>query len=366
MTSAQGPRSPANQEFPELLQFLDQELRPGSSWSIAQEYPTAVFPGNIHNMRIISNEEGIQSHALIRPLIVKTPTCNWKIAAIGSVVTKSTARQRGYSRQVMDSCLREAEKQQCDIAILWSNLHEFYIKQGFCLAGFEESFMMDSALALPKASFRISSDARISPEAIARLYSQHSVNTPRSLEDIRQFLKIPNARIFTAWDASGALAAYAVEGKGADLQGYIHEWSGNIDALLHVFHHVWKQHQKPITILIPHHSQNLIRRLNQLGNLHHHQGYLGLMKVLNPTKACERVVNHARALGVFDFQMTYQEGQVQISLGQERLQIETNLDLPRLIFGPIEFEGISASVKNTEVLKRIFPLPLWIWGWDSV
>ena len=93
----EGPRSPTENEFDRVLDFLNGQLRPDSQWSIAQEYPTALSTTNLHNMRIITENERILSHAVLKPLIVKTPHVVLKVGAIGSVVTDESARGQGLS-----------------------------------------------------------------------------------------------------------------------------------------------------------------------------------------------------------------------------------------------------------------------------
>src|SRR5690606_7372923 len=116
----------------------------------------------------------------------------------------------------------------CDIAVLWTNLYEFYQKIGFELAGYEESFQIERKLAVPPAELTFKTGAKVSPEAILRLYQKHTVQTHRSVEDIRRFLLIPRSIVHTAWNSAGLLEAFAVEGKGADLTDYVHEWSGSL------------------------------------------------------------------------------------------------------------------------------------------
>ena len=38
----EGPRQPLEKEYAEILNFLKQELRPNTQWSVASEYPTAL------------------------------------------------------------------------------------------------------------------------------------------------------------------------------------------------------------------------------------------------------------------------------------------------------------------------------------
>ena len=81
-----GPRAPFENELPGIVQFLDSHLRPKEDWSISSEYPIAFSSGNLGNIRIIRDDEKILSHALMRPLIIKSPVGLFKVAGIGSVV----------------------------------------------------------------------------------------------------------------------------------------------------------------------------------------------------------------------------------------------------------------------------------------
>ena len=68
----EGPRAPTTTEFPELVNFLNENLREKAptTWSIAEEYPTALNPQNIQNFRIIKDQEKILSHALFQTYYV--------------------------------------------------------------------------------------------------------------------------------------------------------------------------------------------------------------------------------------------------------------------------------------------------------
>src|SRR5262245_44580133 len=137
----EGPRPPTPAEFSRILEFLNRNLRQNESWSISSEYPTALNEGNLGNIRIIKENNEILSHAVLRPLLIKTPIGMFKIAAIGSVVTDPRYRTQGLSSQIVEDCLEAARAQGCDFAILWTNLYEFYRKFGFELAGSEISYI---------------------------------------------------------------------------------------------------------------------------------------------------------------------------------------------------------------------------------
>jgi predicted acetyltransferase len=126
-----GPRAPHDAEFSSVVQFLDQNLRPEAGWSIQAEYPVAISPANIGNIRIIKDSGHVLSHAVMRPMIIKSPVGLFKVAGIGSVVTSSEHRNRGLSRTIIDNCLTAAREHGSDFAILWTNLYDFYRKMGF-------------------------------------------------------------------------------------------------------------------------------------------------------------------------------------------------------------------------------------------
>ena len=77
----QGPRSPETHEWPQVVDFLNVNLRQNKSWTITSEYPTALSANNIHNMSIITEDEKIISHAVLKTFVVKTPHAIFKVGA---------------------------------------------------------------------------------------------------------------------------------------------------------------------------------------------------------------------------------------------------------------------------------------------
>lgn len=360
----EGPRPPHQSEYKRVLDFLDQQLRSEQTWSIADEYPTALTPSNIHNMRIIADDEKVLSHAVIKPLILKTPNCILKVAAIGSVVTEEAHRNQGLSRQILETCLEEASKQDCDLAILWTNLHDFYRKLGFELAGTEISFLIENEFQAPSNEYKFLKSNQVSPESIYRVYQQHTVTSFRSIEDVRKFMKIPQTQIYTAWDKSGQLAAYAVEGKGVDLTGYIHEWGGNVTALISLLSYIRKERQAALTIIVPQQSENLILNL-QKHNFAANRGFLGMIKIIQHNSFFGKIKKGARALGLNDIVLEKNNDEFVFGFGQDLIATNDERALIRVLLGPSpEIDSFSDATRTK--MKRILPLPFWLWGWDSV
>lgn len=355
MEGFEGPRPPAPEELNNVVKFLNSQLRRESNWSIADEYPTTYSSENRENIRIIKSGEQVLSHAAVKTLIIKTPFGLFKVAAIGGVVTLESHRQQGLGRKILEDCVEIAKNQGHDFAILWTNLYDLYRKIGFELGGSEISLLLDKPVpVLSPLNLKYIKGANISAEALERVYSKHTVTNIRRISDIQKFLKIPNSTVYSAWTAEQQLVAYAVEGKGADLNGYIHEWGGGVNEILHLFNYALKDQKRNLTIICPGHAQNLIRQVQPHSKVFH-PGYLGMIKILNTKNLIEKVNRFARLIG------------------HSRFNLEPLIDqcpeaqLVRVFFGPSDSQFLSkCDDKTREIINQILPIPMWVWGWDSV
>jgi predicted acetyltransferase len=363
-----GPRPLYGHELGQFVDFLSSNLRPDHKWSIADEYPLAIHDANLNNVRVIKDDKDFLSAAVMKPLIIKSPAGLFKVAAIGSVVTAPEHRNRGFSKQVLDGCLEAGLQHGCDFAILWTNLFEFYRKLGFELAGTEISLSLPKDFKAPENSPQLNfiDSSKVDPEAILRIYSQHTSGAIRTTEDIRKFLKIPNSRVYTAWDAQNKLQAYAVEGKGADFDAYIHEWGGGVSKLLPLLQHITKTQGRSVTLIAPSSSHNLILQLTSLG-AKQHSGVLGMIKILNPAQFLMKIKKYIRGMGVEDLVLEPREGQYYLGYKQQIFRTDSTTDLTKLIFGPGKAsQHPTLDPETTAAFEKILPISMWIWGWDSV
>jgi GNAT superfamily N-acetyltransferase len=361
----EGPRAPTETEWSRVVEFLNANLRPDSHWSIANEYPTALSTANLGNVRIIADGNTVISHAVLKPLILRTPTAILKVGAIGSVVTDSARRGQGLSSQILQECLNEAARQDCDIAVLWTNLYDFYRRLDFELAGAEESVVLQEELTLPPHALRMMKGNHVSAEALLRLYAQHSVGSVRTAEDIRKFLTIPNTTLYTAWEKDGTLAAFAVEGKGADLTGYLHEWGGSVSKLLALFGWIRKERKDPITVICGRQSTNLLGALKALPGALHNEGYLGMIKLIRVEPLFQKIHKAAKSIGIPNLVLEKKAGEFHLGVGNNIVQFPDEKDMVRVLFGPMP-EIPYLNPETIQTIERILPLPLWLWGWDSI
>ncbi len=360
-----GPRAPHDSEWAKVIEFLNASIRPGQAWSISDEYPASLGRSQAHNMRVIMENGEVIAHAVFKPIILKTAVGIFKVAGIGSVVTSDRHRKQGHSTRIIESCLEAAKSADCDFAILWTDLFDFYRRMGFELAGSETTVLIDRDLA-PETAYTFNDSNRVAPDAILRVYHQHSVSSHRNIDDVRASLAIPNTRVSTAWDTSGKLAAYAIEGKGADLDGYVHEWGGSTTALLALLTHMRKRQKRDLRIIAPAHAANLVSRLTELGCTQH-GGYLGMLKILRTDALFTKIGRYARAQGIPDLVLEVRDGKSHFGRGSQVYSTDSEIDLLRLLFGPEKPSAIHQfDAVTAEAFDRILPIPVWVWGWDSV
>lgn len=354
------PRPPQDFEVSAIIDFLNKHLRSSTDWSIADEYPQAMSVGNHKNIRIITENGRIVAHAVTKFILVKNSFGLFRVAAIGSVVTHPDFRNKGYSQKIIESCLQLASDESADFAILWTDLFDFYRKFDFELAGHEVSVVIErQPQILASPSLKILKTNKVSPEAILRLFNQHTCSTVRTSDDIRKYLQIPNSRVYTAWGADQQLLAYAIEGKGADLKGYIHEWAGQVPELLQLFSEIRRDHNAPTTVLIPQNSQNLIRQLQKWDVTVNH-GFLGMIRPIDFNQLFFKIHRRARQLGIADFVLNKTDVGFEIGTKNDVLKMANTRDLTRLLFGPVNQNELKPDFLN------LIPIPMWVWGWDSV
>lgn len=363
----EGPRAPKPQEFDSLLHFLNENLRKDLAWTISHEYPTALSLNNIHNMSIITDGEShqIAAHALVKPLIMKSPLSLFKIGAIGSVVTSPEFRNQGLSSQNINNCLQMAKDQDCELAVLWTDQFDYYKKFGFEAAGYEYTYQLSKTQPV-NTDLKYLKTSKVDPNALVRLYNQHTVGCVRTADDFQKFLAIPNSNIYTAWTKDNVLVAYAAEGKGLDLQNFVHDWAGGTSQLLDLLNWVVTTQGRPTTIMAPHHATNLRKQLKAKTDFEH-QGILGLVKILNFEAVAQKIKKAFRAEGLDRFILERQGSQIIFGYNTDLYTLNNESDLVKLFFGPTrpsEMEFIKPE--TAQILETLLPLPLWIWGWDSI
>jgi N-acetylglutamate synthase-like GNAT family acetyltransferase len=359
---------PSQNEWSKVHQFLHKNLRAETDWNLRDEYPLAFADKNMGNLRIIEKDDQVVAHAVMKPSLIRTHYHLFKVGFIGSVVTDKQHRGQGYSRQIIESCLDASRQQECDFALLWTDLFDFYSKLGFEVGGQEIALQLGHQFQLQeKEGLRMMEGPQVSPEAILKLYNKHNLRTLRLNHEVRDYLKIPRSQVYTAWNQSnGQLEAYCIMGKGADFTNYIHEWGGNVSSLLALISYMKRSTGQTLTLITPPQCTNMIKQLEERG-AEKFFGILGMFKITHPIHFCKKIKRGARQLGFDQFIFEHRDGVYFFGSGTDVYQTDCDADIVRLVFGPMKPDQIHQFKDETlEVMNEIFPIPFWVWGWDSI
>ncbi len=269
---------------------------------IAREFPLLVGERNPGRSYVLRERDAVISHAAWRPLELHSGARRISAAGIGLVTTAARWRGRGLAAELIGACLEAAAGEGAELALLFGTPSALYTRAGFVLAGRERVLRVEPRLDA-KAGIR-----RGQPQDAAHLLpllEEHSLRVSRGVEEFRAQLGIPNTELFVL-EEDDQIVAYCVIGKGRDLGGVIHEWAGPALGLESLIRGVASLYGEPLWLIGP---EALAPPLEAPGGL----GALAMFRVLRP-----------EALGSDD---------------------------PVELFGDAETPA---------------PLPLYVWGLDSV
>ena len=241
--------------------LLAERLRPDRSrdYPIASEYPLVLgSEGTRHSICVVPRDDSLEARAIVAHanLWLRTMTSNSqtdgmgqiKLALVGNVATGTQAQGKGWMRKLLAEIERRAQSQGADAIVLWSDLTDFYQKMGFVPAGKELRIM----LSVPKLS-QLDRPNVWTPEGyqtgklphdlMHRMlelrsmgFKQPFFQLERSIHEFSELLKIPDLALFvghsrikkaidtTMGHHDRSIDFYFIIGKGADMQGVIHEW----------------------------------------------------------------------------------------------------------------------------------------------
>jgi predicted N-acetyltransferase YhbS len=206
-----------------LAQLLDVHFDgcPG----LLQEFPLLLGRANRSRCRVLGDGHGgYRAHAAWRRLELVTSHGRLAAAGIGMVTTHRAWRRRGLASRVVEDCVQAALREGCDLALLFGSVRGLYARLGFQPAGRERWNRIPSdGAAACAADVRAASSEDV--PALLELLQAQPLRVERTRGELERLLAIPGTRAHVL-ERAGRVAAYAIHGKGRDLQGVVHEWAG--------------------------------------------------------------------------------------------------------------------------------------------
>jgi N-acetylglutamate synthase-like GNAT family acetyltransferase len=397
----EGPRALRPEEFSSALDLLTSVFRPDGPRDIQKEYPLVLCEENLPNMRVIARGGRIISHASIYTSTLLSGDLSFKIGGINSVVTHPAQRRRGLGGSVMEDCIRVMEGASCHLSILWTQRQDFYRGLGYEPAGSNYLFKLKAA-DIPKESGESGKGGRCevlpySPRHlpdIIDIHGRETFRTERTAQEYEAYLGIPRTKTLLA-ARDGKVTAYAVMGKGEDLRNCIHEWGGEARDLLSLAREFAKFVETSgggetsgapeslesgkaagIMILAPGHETEFTRLLRRM-KIPSAFEYLAMIRVIDVEGVSSVIRDRMSGLLGREFSLRNSESGVKIIIGDEEAFLksggpgESGRNLAKLLFGPEPpsslLQGYSGFSRETlSALDRALPIPLFIWGLDSV
>jgi hypothetical protein len=118
--------------------------------------------------------------------------------------------------------------------------------------------------------------------------------------------------------------------------------------------------------MVPAHSTNLRQTIEPLASISH-QGYLGMIKIINKDALCTKIKKAFRAEGFDKIVFEQQNEQFIFGFGTDLYTLHNESDLVQLLFGPLNINSLDFVSKDVQQkLSHLLPMPFWVWGWDSI
>lgn len=293
------------------------------------------------------------------------------VIGIGLVVTHPTARSRGLSKQLQLEAESRGQQMGASLAVLWSELQEFYEKLNYAPFGQENQWELHRSHLrkirhyLSENKIHTKSESLKSFKEMHPLYASQAMGPHRSSELYQNFFKLTDVWSQGVFNEQRELKGYALRGKARDLRTCIHELIGDKNACLIALADLLEAlpHQGgSFRLQLPaSHPVNFTSVLGPPQKM-----VLAFGKILRPLSFCNWLMStqHLKQ----GLTLTFEEKQYQLKyLGQKLFSTEFGADILQLFMGPLvpnDFDNF--PLEGKQHLSGYQIPPFYFWGMDSV
>ncbi len=369
-------RCPRPDEFPRLLDWLDDGLRGGRRGRLAAEYPVALSPADLGAHLLIEESGGFLSHAFVRRVDAVAREISVSLGMIGLVYSAPEARNRGLASACVEAAIAELARSGAQLIALWTDRTRFYTRLGFGLSGREWIWRLDAARV--ERARRISRDrdddgSRPRTSEVSGPRERDAEILERAASERPAFVRRAPGQLARAWTAAdcevkvarrdGVPVAYSALGRGDDFPGIVHEWAGEPAALLDCLS-AHLETRTAIGLLSSSAGEPLTDRLRDAGAVASPGGFAWL-RIVDASALWSSIV--AKAPGLSGTALSGAGDSFTLEAGAVKLSLR-HRELCALIAGPRLPAGILADLPEPWLgaLRERLPLPLFVWGFDSI
>ena len=276
---------PSSHDREEVIAFLDRILRPGGALSVSEDLPLLLGPDARSEQRVIRLDGRIAAHAAMLPTECKLGEQKLALGVIGAVATDPAHRGKGLASALVRSLVAHAAKERIPLVLLWSEAPGFYERLGFVEGGRETIHVFDREPPLPRDDFRVRRARKDDLTAMRFLHAREPSGLRRGPREWEILFAMPATR-FHVLERQGRIAAYGVVGKGADLQGCIHEWGGEESLVTALVAGIMRNEDlKEIFVMTPPWKRAAADLLSGAGS-EEHTGALAMLRINDAPALC--------------------------------------------------------------------------------
>ena len=363
------PRRITRAERPRLIAWLDHGLRRGIRGRLEAEYPLSLRPDRLEVHRAIYCGERPVAHAAFHEVRALGPAGEIPVGMIGLVYTEPALRGRGLASACVRACVSALRERGLPLALLWSDRKAFYHRLGFEPAGRERLLGVDSELcrrALQeldpgRAPLGVEPVRPGDFEVLEALYAVKPLRARRAPGELALLAAAPQTQMVVA-RRGGRARAYAVLGRGDDFAGVVHEWAGSPSGVLSCLAALARG-ARGLAWLTGPAADPAVEALRTAGAREQHSPF-ALARILDAPALWQRVREKAPALDAIHLEEGPEGFRLECPQATWALSHRQALDLllgetlPGLLDGLVEAER--------RALAACLPLPLYLWGFDSI
>ncbi len=365
--SAVEVRAPAAEERDALYQWLNGGLRRGGWRRLEREFPTVAERGPLSGHVVALHEERFAAHALAHTAELRAGPHRFSVGMIGMVYTDPARRGAGLARRCIEAAVEEIRRRGAGLCLLWSELDDFYRRLGFVRAGREWFFWLErqaleARVAAGASSLTVGAPGPHDWPALEALYAGHDAGALRPPGALRRLAEGPECTLAVARDGLG-IAAYAARGRGDDFPDIVHEWAGDPSAVMACLAAL-AAGRDWLGVLCPPTARALLATL-AAGGFRRFRNDLAWCRVVDAALLWRQLADHAPPLRALE--VSGAGDQIACRGPDGEMDLDASVFLGWVLHGD-EPPALTRVVDEAGriALRQVLPVPLYLWGFDSV
>lgn len=242
-------------ELDHILALVNKIFRTSVDQDMSTDYPLVFARSNLENLRVVSEDSLIYSHAAMARRELREHDCVLPISMICAVATDSEYRQRGAATRIMENVTEAMAARNDAFGLLWTGpARDFYRRLNWEVVGSNGwAYLVEPGLArrfeqpVPVRTFQPAKDLK----RIMQIHEAQPWQLSRTPTDYQRLFGLPKSEVWVA-EEKGQIKGYLVVALAYNKSGVV-EWGGNAQALSSLLARVLPQQAegKPMQVFVP-------------------------------------------------------------------------------------------------------------------